>query len=367
MNIRKTAVLLISVLLLFSGCGSAGREWQQTRSAENEVASAKDKLSSAEREAVPGESRLQVHYMDVGQGDAVLIACDGEFMLIDAGKNDQGTAIQLYLQSQKTDALKYVIGTHPDADHIGGMDVVITKFDCGTVFLPEEEKDTITYRDVIDAMKYKGYKKTVPSVGDTYTLGGAEFTIIGPPENAEDSNDNSIALILTHGENRFYFEGDASEKEEAAILAAGIEMDADVYMAGHHGSKTSSSDDVLDAVNPEFAVISVGEGNSYGHPHAEILNKLRSRGVQVYRTDEQGTIVAESDGKTIAFNCTPSDSWQTGEASGGSETVMVHVTKSGKKYHSAGCSYLEDSDLEISLSDAKAQGYTPCAKCNPPQ
>lgn len=355
------------------------------------------------------EDALFVHYIDVGQGDATLITCGEEAMLIDAGDNDKGTAIQMYLESQNIDSLKYVIGTHPDSDHIGGMDVILTKFDCETVFLTEEEKDTATYRDVVDAIRYKGCKRTAPQVNDQYTLGSASFTILGPAELCEDSNDNSIAVLLEHGENRFYFEGDASEKEEASILETGIDIQADVYKTGHHGSKTSTSDELLAKVNPTYAVISAGVGNSYGHPSAEVLNKLRAGHIQVFRTDEQGTIVAESDAKTIMWNCSPSESWQAGEPgaavpeetvaadnkkeqaqadaaekivqdedtmepqakeetaqpqnSDGQEEEIVHITESGKKYHRAGCSYLKDSDIDIDRNKAEELGYEPCKKC----
>lgn len=341
----------------------------------------------AEANLLEGDSTLEVHYMDVGQGDATLIICDGEAMLIDGGNNDKGTAVQSYLNSQNVTALKYVVGTHPDADHIGGLDVVITKFDCDTVLLSSEEKDTATYRDVLDAIDYKGCKKVSPKVGEEYSLGSAEFTIVGPSEENSDSNNNSIALVIEHGENRFYFQGDASKEEEIDILKSGRELDADVYMVGHHGSKTSTSDELLSAVNPNYAVISVGEGNSYGHPNAEVLNKLRKKGVSVFRTDEQGTIVAVSNGTQIKWNCSTSESWQAGEPGASSDVAktegitsddttsadstswadMVHITKSGKKYHNAGCEYLKNSDIEISLQEATKQGYTACSKCNPPQ
>ena len=342
---------------------------------------------SSENESFSGESQLEVHYIDVGQGDATLLVCDGEAMLIDAGENDTGTKLQQYLNSQKITSLRYVVGTHPDSDHIGGMDVILTKFDCETALLTEEEKDTATYRDVADAIRYKGIRRIAPKVGEVYELGSASFTIAGPIELCGDSNDNSIALVLSHGNNRFYFEGDASEKEEEDILGTGVEIGADVYKTGHHGSKTSTTDDLLEAVNPQYAVISAGEGNSYGHPSAETLNKLRERGVLVFRTDEQGTIVAVSDGDSITWNASPSESWLAGEpgSADGSlnkeerqeesdvktqdlqgeedETRTVHITESGKKYHAAGCPYLKDSDTEISLEEAKKQGYEPCRKC----
>ena len=259
------------------------------------------------------ETELNVHFLDVGQGDAVLISCDDAYMLIDAGDNDKGTLVQNYLNKQGVEHLDYIIGTHPDADHIGGMDVILYKFDCGTVMMPEVTNDTATYRDVIDTMKEKGYQNTAPVVGDSYSLGSAQFTILGPTDTYEDTNNNSIVLLLTHGDNKFLFVGDAEEKAEEDILAEGVSVKADVLKVGHHGSRTASSEAFLQAVEPTYAVISCGQDNSYGHPHAETLNTLRSMGVKLFRTDEQGTVTATSDGHEISWNCAPSTTWKAGE------------------------------------------------------
>ena len=259
------------------------------------------------------ETELNVHFLDVGQGDAVLISCDDAYMLIDAGDNDKGTLVQNYLNKQGVEHLDYIIGTHPDADHIGGMDVILYKFDCGTVMMPDVTNDTATYRDVIDTMKEKGYQNTAPVVGDSYSLGSAQFTILGPTDTYEDTNNNSIVLLLTHGDNKFLFVGDAEEKAEEDILAEGVSVKADVLKVGHHGSRTASSEAFLQAVEPTYAVISCGQDNSYGHPHAETLNTLRSMGVKVFRTDEQGTVTVTSDGHEISWNCAPSTTWKAGE------------------------------------------------------
>lgn len=365
--------------------------------------------------------QMQVHFIDVGQGDATLIACDGHYMLIDAGNNDKGTTVQSYLMSQGVEKLDYVIGTHPDADHIGGLDVVIYKFDCDTIIMPDVANDTRTYDDVVQAMKSKGYQTTYPVVGETYTLGGAIFTIVAPnADYGNDMNDWSVGVLVQNGNNRFLFTGDAEEKAEEDILNNGIDISADVYAAAHHGSKTATSQAFLDKISPTYVVISAGEGNKYGHPHAEVLNRLRAAGISVFRTDEQGTIVATSDGNDITWNCSPSESWKAGEPTGSSDTsqnaassgtgnsnnnssssvadnssadstassgssdagiaadtsgstnsdsssVMVHITDTGSKYHSAGCSYLKKSDHEVTLSEAKSMGLTPCSRCNPPQ
>lgn len=266
-------------------------------------------------------SELTVHYMDVGQGDAILISCKGEYMLIDAGDNNQGTAVQNYLTKQGVKTLKYVVGTHPDADHIGGMDVVLYKFDCQTVMMPDVVNDTATYRDVLDTMKTKGYRNTVPVAGRSYTLGDAGFTIAGPTKSYEDTNNNSIVIRLTHGDNSFLFTGDMEEEAESDILSGKGSVKADVLKVGHHGSRSSSSEAFLEAVAPSYAVISCGEDNSYGHPHAQTLNTLRRMGVQVFRTDEQGTVTASSDGSQITWNCAPSDTWKAGESTQSQGTV----------------------------------------------
>lgn len=260
-----------------------------------------------------GTSELQVHFIDVGQGDCTLIVCDGHAMLIDAGEDSKGTAIQLYLQKQGIAALDYVIATHPDADHIGGMDVILTKFDCGTILLPDCTNDTKAYRNMIDAMEYHGYQATVPVVGDSYQLGAAAFTIIGPEKKYEDLNNDSVCIRLVHGKNSFVFTGDAEAEAESDMLYHIGELQGDVLKVAHHGSSDATTESFLQAVSPEYAVISCGEDNTYGHPHAAVLNRLRSAGVKVFRTDEQGSILATSDGERITFNCAPSDSWLAGE------------------------------------------------------
>lgn len=354
----------------------------------------------------PVFQELTVHFIDVGQGDCTLIICGDETMLIDAGDNNQGTKIQNYLQHEGISKLKYVVCTHPDADHIGGMDVILYKFDCETIFMTDEEKDTATYRDVIDTIENEIYKKTLPVVGDQYRLGDAEFTILAPSQMREDSNNNSVALMMTHGKNTFLFTGDAEEDEESDIVKLDLPAGIDVYKTGHHGSKSSSSEELLNAITPKYAVISCGEGNKYGHPHAQTLNNFRMMGIQVFRTDEQGTIVASSNGKEITWNCSPSTSWIAGEPVGTKEessepapeseatqqtetqaaidvpptvveetnppaSVTYICNMNTKKFHYPICSSVdqmkETNKLEVNLSrdEVIAQGYVPCKRCNP--
>lgn len=274
-----------------------------------------------------GPDRMEVHFMDVGQGDATLVTCGGHAMLIDTGDDTKGTAIQNYLQKQKITKLDYLVLTHPDADHIGGAPVIITKFDIGNVFVSNFEKDNKTYQKLIQSLDDKRIKALTPKVSAKYTLGTASITILAPGDTYDNPNDASIALLLKNGNRSFLFTGDAGENAEKDILKTDIDVSADVYKVGHHGSKYSTSKDFFEAVDPFYAVISCGEGNSYGHPHAETLNTLRTNGVLVYRTDEAGTIVASTDGKSISFNVPASDSWKAGEPTGSADSSAKTAAK----------------------------------------
>ena len=328
--------------------------------------------------------QMEVHFIDVGQGDAALITCGGHSMLIDAGDDSKGTVIQNYLQKQKVQKLDYLILTHPDADHIGGAPVIITKFEIDKVFVSNYEKDNKTYQKLIQALDNKRLKAETPDVGSKYYLGTAEITILAPNGKYDNPNDSSVCFLIKNGENRFLFTGDVEENAEEDILDNQYDISADVYHAGHHGSRTSTSENFFQAVKPKYAVISCGEGNSYGHPHAQTLNLFRTNDVKVFRTDEQGSIVAISDGKEITWNCSPSTTWAAGEPSDSakSETVQKEQNKTlaaatyvcntnTKKFHYPNCSSVkqmsEKNKREVTLSreEVIAQGYVPCKRCNP--
>lgn len=294
-RLKRGAVLLaVAVLItsMFAGCGGDGLN-------ESPEATAPDR---AETFGLSENAAAEVHFIDVGQGDSTLIIADDEAMLIDCGDNDKGSALKKYLQEQGIDELEYVIGTHPDADHIGGMDVILYNFYCDTIIMPDITSDTRTYEDVINTMRYKNYTFTRPQVGDTYALGEGSFTIIAPnrADYGSNTNDYSVGLIFHYGDTGFVFTGDA-EDAEADIVRNGIDLSADVLKAGHHGSSNASSSELIAAVSPEYAVISCGAGNSYGHPHRETLARLEEADVQVYRTDLSGTVIAYTDGKEITW------------------------------------------------------------------
>lgn len=353
-------------------------------------------------------SEMKVHFIDVGQGDATLIQSGDAAMLIDAGDDTKGTLLQNYLQKQGVTKLDYLILTHPDADHIGGAPVIITKFEVDRVFMSNFEKDNKTYRKLIQALDDKRLSFETPAAGSRYRLGDAEVTILAPVKEYEDPNNASIALIVYNGENSFLFTGDAEEEAENDLLTQNTSVRADVYQAGHHGSRTSSSIAFMQAVNPAYAVISCKEGNSYGHPHAQTMNRFRERGMKVFRTDEQGSIIAVSDGSEITWNCAPSETWQAGEPVGGAAieeqagkqqsntpengntTADEAVPENGSafaaesiqdnteltyvlnirtmKFHRPDCSSLPTtnrSDSSLGREEIMAQGYEPCKRCNP--
>lgn len=317
---KKYLSILLILCMCLTACTATNQATSTSEKSQSDTTSGEAVQSGQEEKAAKApdtskpEGTLEVHYIDVGQGDATLIKCGSHAMLIDGGNNNKGTTVQLYLKKQGVESLDYIIGTHPDADHIGGLDVIVYKYNCDTVIMPDYEKDTKTYQELVDVIHDKNMKITYPVVGEQYALGEAKFTIIAPNSNSYggNANDYSVAILLEYGKNRFLFTGDAEEASEAEMLTNGIDISADVYKVAHHGSRSASTQEFLNAVHPKYAVISCGEGNSYGHPHAEVLNRLRSMGVEVFRTDEQGSIIASSDGENITWNCSATDRGRAG-------------------------------------------------------
>lgn len=358
---------------------------------------------TADANSLEGGDTLEVHYIDVGQGDSILIRQGDQSMLVDAGNNNKGTTVWSYLLHQNVDHLTYAIGTHPDADHIGGMDVVLYKMDCDTVMLPACASDTKTYDELIGTIGQREQTVITPKQGQIYTLGKASFQILTDTDKdyGDNTNDYSLAFRLTFGDTSFLFTGDAEKAAEQDMIASGLTIQSDVFKAAHHGADTANTEDFLTAVHPTYCVISCGEGNSYGHPRAGVLNQLRAMGVKVFRTDEQGTIVATSDGSTITWNASPSESWQAGEPTGSAKGSRPEGTGSvdtdnvdnngvatdtsdgsaeqgdyilnanTKKFHRPTCASVKrmsETNKVVSTQSREAlieQGYEPCKNCNP--
>ena len=306
-----STIIALCIIAVTVGLGTSGIDWSQLskkpideviidRAEEilqgDETIATIEKIEQEQIESmpiVPGEE-LVVYIFDVGQADCILLSCGGEYMIIDAGNNPDGKLVVKQLQSMGITEIKYAVGTHAHEDHIGGLDKVIDAFDIGVLYMPGNEYDSATYRDVIEAAETKDIDKIAPEIGYIFYLGSAKCEIMSIDNENEDPNLTSIIIEVTYGDTKFLFTGDAEIPNEEARLW----NDIDVLKVGHHGSNTSTSEDFMEQIRPEIALISAGEGNSYGHPHAEVMELLHEYQVDIYRTDTQGTLVVTSNGTT---------------------------------------------------------------------
>ena len=255
------------------------------------------------------DADLTIRYIDVGQGDCELISYAGQNILIDAGEKEAAEAVIGTLDGLGIKKLDYVIATHPHSDHIGALGNIIDKYDIGTVIAPRIKDELVptskAYERFLTALSKKGQKLTAAKAGAVYSLAdenkendNTAFEVLAPVGNDyDDLNDWSVVIRLVHGENAFLFTGDAEKAAESDIIASGAKLSADVLKAGHHGSSSSTSKKFLEAVSPKTVIISCGDGNSYGHPHKETIEKLDKNSIEYYRTDQCGTITVYSDGE----------------------------------------------------------------------
>ena len=259
-----------------------------------------DKTSSVQKPpVVTGDDEVAFHFIDVGQGDAILITTSEGNILVDTSESGERKALVEYLDEQKITSLKYLILTHTDADHIGSADYVVKNYDVDTVMMTDYEATTKTYERLLDAIESKDTDVIIAEAEYVFTLGALQMTVIGPTEKFNDPNEMSLVIKAEHGDTSVMLTGDAELESEAGILEhwSAESLKVDILKVGHHGSTTSTSDEFLEAMSPTVAVISCGKGNTYGHPHTEILDKLKENNIKTYRTDKDGTIVIISDGK----------------------------------------------------------------------
>ena len=245
-------------------------------------------------------NQLEVTYLDVGQGDSIFIRLpDERTMLIDAGEKNNGPMIEDFLHDQEVDRIDFLIATHPHTDHIGGMETIVRSFEIGKIYMPKKSHTSKTYESLLSAIQEKGLKISTAKAGvSILEEPGLSASILAPTKDYDDLNNSSAVIKLVYQDTSFLFTGDAEAESEEQIAC---DVRAGVLKIGHHGSQTSTSDSFLQKVSPTYAVISCGEGNSYGHPHPETLKKLNDAGVIVYRTDQLGSIEAISDGTDITF------------------------------------------------------------------
>lgn len=402
-------MLIIAVILVLTGCSTIdSKEINQKIITENlshqveeiDMTDESQNINTSNLQSkdvnsdIIQDGEIEVHFIDVGQGDSVLIKQGNQSMLIDAGDNKYGKTVVNYLKNEKIETLDYVIGTHPHADHIGGLDDVILAFDVKTIIMPNKIHTTKTFEDVLKAIASKGLKIKGPIVGDVYQLGQAKFTILSPNKKEYDNlNNYSISIKLEYGEKSFIFSGDNEMTGEQEIVNNGLNIKADVLKAGHHGSNTSNTDAFVDKINPDYVVIQVGEGNKYGHPNADIVDKFKSKGIEVYRNDIHGTVIVKSDGQNISFDTTkgevpktslppkqiskdkgkPEENTFTQEPAEGSQlgehmAATLIGTRTTKKLHRSDCRHVPKEDNRVYFDNFKQainDGYEPCKVCKP--
>ncbi|HHX69908.1 MAG: ComEC/Rec2 family competence protein [Miniphocaeibacter sp.] len=247
-------------------------------------------------------SDLEVHFIDVGQGDSTLLISKEESILIDGGERHASSKVVSYIEKLGIEEIDYVIATHPHSDHISGLVGVINKFKVKNIIRNEEEVNSKIYESFVNSYTNKNINVIIPKVGDNFEFGEANFKIVGPTAYNFDTNNNSLAIKVNHGKNSLLFTGDAEKIEESTLMYTGEEIDAKILHVGHHGSRKASSEEFLKEVNPEYGIISVGRDNIYGHPHKEAVDRLKKQNIEIYRTDISGDIILISDGEEILIS-----------------------------------------------------------------
>lgn len=311
------------------------------------------------------QADLTARFIDVGQGDSCLITCDGESMIVDGGTADNSSKLVALMKALDVDELKYMVNTHPHDDHVGGLCGPLNSVKVDAAYSSTTDYDQnyfISYKRYITK---QGISLNTLSAGDTLKLGNADIYVLAPIDETGDLNNDSIILRVVYGRTSMLLTGDAGLGEEQTLIDSGAELKSDLLKVGHHGAATSSGAEFLQEVSPQWAVISVGADNDFGHPTDETLKRLSSAGANVLRTDKNGTITVNSDGKTITLTAERNFKSITADEPVG-ETYIGN--KNTKKFHRQSCHTLpaEKNRVELkSRDEAIKQGYVPCKNCNP--
>lgn len=311
------------------------------------------------KKEVSNNIKSQVTYINVGQGDSTLIQNNNQTVLIDAGHGDGYENASLnYLKEHYINTLDALILTHCDADHINDAKNIIYQLNVKKIYMSSRTSSSYTYMKLLNAIKEKKKKITVPKVGDTFQVGAGSIEFIGVGEGAQNNNDSSLCMRYDDGYHRFVFTGDAAESMEKKLN----NVQCDVFQAGHHGSTYSNSDNLLSRMKASYVVVSCGKDNMYGHPHKEALQRFSKYNMQVYRTDELGTIRCVSKKNKLTFNGK--------EEIPTTQTTQYIGSRNTKKYHTEDCQYVKTiSDKNkvyfSSSQEAQNEGYIPCKACNP--
>ncbi len=341
--------------------------------------------------AVIAAQPFELHLLDVGQGQSVLIEADGHYMLLDGGGRSSSSFVVSYLKQQGIENFDLITLSHYDEDHMSGLVGVLPVFPDGQILLPSYVGEGELYQSFATAVVSNGADISHPQVGEVYSLGNATVEVVGPvrTDYAVD-NDRSLAFRITYGDIRCLICGDAEETAEIDMVNSGRGISAEIYVVNHHGSRSSTTDAFLEAVTPSYALISCGLNNSYGHPTIEVLQRLQERGIQMYRTDLQGTVILYSDGSAIWSDQEPCQDWTPGISEGQTKMASNETGQEGdpssgesadeilyvcnintKKFHYPSCDSVKQMNesnrmnTNQSRDDLILQGYQPCGNCRP--
>ena len=331
-------------------------------------------LGSGLSDVIP--QKMEVHFIDVGQGDAALIIQGDHAMLIDGGKVSDSSRIYTYLKNRNIEHLDYIVNSHPHEDHVGGLAGALNYATVSKALAPVTTYDSKAFNDFVSYLGQQGVSLSVPKVGDSFALGSATIDVLGPINYSSKVNNNSLVLKVNFGDTSFLFTGDAEREEELDILNSGADINSTVLKTGHHGSDTSTSYQFLWHIMPMYAVISVGSNNGYGHPTDAVLSRFRDADVKVLRTDMQGDIIFTSDGTNVTYTVcrnldadtlAPGDKPVTDPHPSGPYILNTNT----KKFHYSSCSavkQMSEKNKQTSY-DSRAsiisQGYSPCGICKP--
>ncbi len=378
-----SCLLLVLILAFFlAERGGVAKIIQTTYDTSQTDSSAwKASVSSQKKSASQKNVRngsFQMDMLDVGQGLCLLIRADGKTAVYDGGGRDRSSYVVRYLKNHEIDELDYMFVSHYDEDHIAGLVGILNTTKVDRVICPDYSTDTKIYQSFLRQRKENGAKVTHPSEGDEFQLGNAVIEVVGTGTEDEDNdNNNSIAIRISYGDFSAMITGDAEKEEETAIVQSNTDIESDLYVVGHHGSSSSTSTAFLRAVAPQYAWISAGTDNSYGHPTRTTLKLLKQEDVDIFRTDDQGEVTCYSDGTTCWFSENPSDDWQSGEEKRESEgqssqAVTTYILNTNtKKFHDPDCGSvrrMSEKNKETFTGTREqiiSEGYDPCGNCHP--
>ena len=317
------------------------------------------------------EYPFQIHFIDVGQADASLILCGEHTLLIDGGNVEDSSLIYSYLNKLGISYLDAVICTHAHEDHVGGLAGALNKADAGAVYAPVTSYDSEAFENFKSATENQGLEISAPPVGDSIAIGDAVVEFLGPIREYSDTNNSSIVVRIIYEDTSFLFTGDAEYESELDILESGCTLKSTVLKVAHHGSDSSTSYVWLREIMPQYAVISVGAGNSYGHPSETVLSRLHDAETEIYRTDMHGTVICSSDGSSVFFSTEKAYAVTSSPVSGGNDLQTSYIgNQNSKKFHLPDCSSVEEMSEKNkvyfnSRQEALDAGYESCGKCNP--